>query len=128
MVYIVLGHRISGRGADLSGIGRLACAMQAAAVAAAPFAPRSAPPGFSDPGLLLAAAGVGVSSSVVPYVRHQVAMARLPRASFALRLTLLPASADGIGVLVLSQTTKAVELLGIALVIGEVPLHRASER
>ena len=74
--------------------------------------------------MLLAAIGVGVSSSVIPYVCDQLAMARLPRATFALLLSLLPATATGIGFLVLHQVPTASELLGIALVIGGVALHR----
>lgn len=126
-VYIVLGHRISGRG-GVSGIDRLACAMQIAAVAAISFGLRAALPALTDIGLLLAAVGVGVFSSVVPYDCDQLAMARLPRASFASLLALLPASATAIGVLVLRQTPTAAELLGIALVIGGVVLHRTSDR
>jgi inner membrane transporter RhtA len=75
---------------------------------------------------MAAAVGVGVSSSVIPYVCDQLAMGRLPRASFALLLSLLPASATVIGVLVLHQFPSAADLLGIALVIGGVALHRAS--
>ena len=74
--------------------------------------------------LLLAAIGVGVSSSVIPYVCDQLAMARLPRASFALLLSLLPASAAVIGFLVLHQVPTALDLLGISLVIAGVALHR----
>ena len=81
--------------------------------------------GTGDPLLLLAAIGVGVSSSVIPYVCDQLAMARLPRATFALLLALLPATATAIGFLVLRQVPTAAELLGIALVISGVALHQA---
>ena len=77
--------------------------MLIAAVAAPPLGLRQALPAFSDPLLLAAAAGVGVSSSVIPYVRDQLAMRRLPRASFALLLSLLPTGAAAIGFLVLRQ-------------------------
>jgi inner membrane transporter RhtA len=53
-------------------------------------------------------------------------MRRLPRASFALLLSLLPASATAIGLLVLHQVPSVADLLGIALVIGGVALHRAA--
>jgi inner membrane transporter RhtA len=124
--YIVLGHRISAGGAGLSGIDRLSAAMAAATVAALPFGFRAALPAFTDPALLAAAFGVGISSSVIPYVCDQLAMARLPRASFALLLSLLPASATAIGYLILGQAPRPVELLGIALVIAGVGLHRAA--
>lgn len=122
--YIILGHRISAGGAGISGIDRLGSAMLIATIAALPFGFRDAVPAFSNAPLLGAAIGVGVSSSVVPYVCDQLAMARLPRASFALLLSLLPASATVIGLLVLSQVPTPAELLGIALVIGGVALHR----
>jgi inner membrane transporter RhtA len=124
--YIVLGHHISAGGAGLSGIDRLSAAMAAATIAALPFGFRATLPAFTDPVLLAAAFGVGISSSIIPYVCDQLAMARLPRASFALLLSLLPASATAIGYLVLGQAPRPVELLGIALVIAGVALHRAA--
>jgi inner membrane transporter RhtA len=125
VAYIILGHRISSGEAGVSGIDRLACAMLVAAVAALPFGLRGALPAFSDGLLLGAAVGVGVSSSVIPYVCDQLAMARLPRATFALLLSLLPASAAAIGIVVLHQVPGVAESAGIALVIAGVALHRA---
>lgn len=124
MSYIVLGHRVSAGGAGVSGIDRLACAMLVATFAALPFGLRAALPAFTDPMLLAGAIGVGVSSSVIPYVCDQLAMARLARASFALLLSLLPASAAIIGVLILRQIPTARECLGIALVMTGVALHK----
>jgi inner membrane transporter RhtA len=123
--YIILGHQISAGGAGVSGVDRLGCAMLAATIAALPFGLSAALPAFSDPRLLAAAIGVGVSSSVIPYVCDQLAMARLPRASFALLLSLLPASAAVIGLVVLHQVPGIAELIGIALVIAGVVLHQA---
>jgi len=127
MGYIILGHRVSAGGAGVSGIDRLGCSMLAATIAALPFGLRDALPAFANPLLLSAAVGVGVSSSVIPYVCDQLAMARLPRASFALLLSLLPASATVIGFLVLGQVPSVAELIGIALVIVGVALHSAVE-
>lgn len=122
--YIILGHRISSSGA---GIDRLGCAMLAAAFAALPFGIHDALPAFFDVSLLAAAIGVGISSSVIPYVCDQLAMARLPRASFALLLSLLPASAAIIGFIVLRQMPRLMEMAGIGLVIAGIALHRAKE-
>jgi inner membrane transporter RhtA len=77
--------------------------------------------------LLAAGIGVGVSSSVIPYVCDQLAMARLPRATFALLLSLLPAMASLIGAVVLHQLPSLTESGGIALVVGGVLLHRSVE-
>jgi inner membrane transporter RhtA len=67
-----------------------------------------------------------VSSSVIPYVCDQLAMARLPRASFALLLSLLPATATVIGIFVLRQLPSLADCAGIAAVIAGVAIHRES--
>jgi inner membrane transporter RhtA len=123
VIYIVLGHRISGRG----GIDRLGISMLIATAAAVPIGIRDAAPAFTHPVLLLAGVGVGVSSSVIPYVTDQLAMARLPRATFALLLSILPATATAIGFVVLKQVPSYDELGGIALVAIGVALHRAKD-
>ena len=121
VLYIVLGHRVAGSGA---GIDRLAAAMTIAMAVALPFGIAQATPAFFSPALLLAAIGVGISSSVIPYVCDQLAMARLPRASFALLLSLLPATATVIGIVVLHQMPSLIDCAGIAAVIAGVALHR----
>jgi inner membrane transporter RhtA len=127
MVYVVLGHRMASDGSGA--IDRLGAAMLVAAVAATPvgFA-AGASAAFLHPSWLLWGIGVGVCSSVIPYVTDQLAMARLPRATFALMLCLLPAVATAIGLLVLDQVPTGQDLLGIALVIGGVALHQNSEK
>jgi inner membrane transporter RhtA len=67
---------------------------------------------------------VGICSSVIPYVTDQLAMARLPRATFALLLALLPACASVIGALVLRQIPTLAEVLAIALIVGGVAVHQ----
>jgi inner membrane transporter RhtA len=124
VLYIVLGHRIAA-GGSAAGIERLGAAMLIAAVFALPFGITDALPALTDPILLGAAIGVGVSSSVIPYICDQLAMARLPRATFALLLSLLPATAAFIGLVVLHQVPAAIEVAGIVLVIAGVALHRA---
>jgi inner membrane transporter RhtA len=126
MLYVILGHRIanaSPAGAT-GGIDRLAAAMLIAAVAATPFGLGGALPAFGRPLLLLAGAGVGVCSSVIPYITDQLAMARLPRATFALMLALLPMFATLMGAIVLRQVPTAADLAGIALVVAGVAVHR----
>jgi inner membrane transporter RhtA len=123
VLYIILGHRLSGSG----GIDRLGLAMLIAAAAAFPIGITQATPAFSDLRLLAAAVGVGVSSSVIPYVTDQLSMARLPRASFALMMSILPATATAIGFLVLRQVPSVLELFGIGLVIVGIALPRARE-
>ena len=121
--YIVLGHRVS-RNRTLRGIDALALAMGIAALLALPFGIAAAGPALADPRLLAAAAGVGVCSSVIPYVSDQLAMARLSRGTYALMLSLLPATAAVIGALVLGQWPAWLEVLGIALVVAAMGVHR----
>ncbi|MGA7811992.1 EamA family transporter [Caballeronia sp.] len=102
--------------------------MLVAMVAALPFGIHEALTALSDFKLLAAAIGVGISSSVIPYVTDQLAMARLSRATFALLLSILPATATLIGFLVLAQIPTLPELAGIALVITGIALHRAKEK
>jgi inner membrane transporter RhtA len=96
-------------------------------VVATPFGIGAAVPVFAHPAWLLWGIGVGLCSSVIPYVTDQLAMARLPRATFALMLCLLPATATVVGALVLGQVPTLQDLAGIALVVGGVALHRERE-
>jgi inner membrane transporter RhtA len=122
-LYIVLGHRVS----RADGIDGLAASMLVAAVAVTPIAGWAAGPALADPVALAAGAGVGIASSVIPYVCDQLAMARLPRATYALMVALLPATATIIGIVVLTQLPRPVEVAGVALVIAGVALHRGRE-
>jgi len=127
VLYLVLGHRLAAQG-GVSGIDRLGAAMLVAAIFALPFGISDAAPAFADPLLLAAGIGVGLSSSVIPYVCDQLAMARLPRATFALMLALLPATAAIIGMLVLHQMPSALDSAGLALVILGIARHRVEPR
>ena len=122
-VYIVLGAKVAEQGAA-AGIDGLAAAMLIAAVVVTPIAGWAVLPVLSDPVAIAAGIGVGVSSSVIPYVADQLALARIARATYALMVSLLPATATVIGIVVLGQLPTAVEVLGVALVVGGVAVHR----
>jgi inner membrane transporter RhtA len=141
MLYIVLGHRIAnanaGIGAGTRGpaqagrpasIDRLAGAMAIAAVTATPWGLGGAMPAFRHPALLLAGVGVGVCSSVIPYVADQLAMARLPRATFSLMLALLPVFATVMGAIVLRQIPTVQDAAGITLVVLGVAIHQQERK
>jgi inner membrane transporter RhtA len=155
MLYVVLGHRIANTTAAtttvaattaantaattvasttvagapdatrITGIDQLGAAMLIGAVAATPAGFSAALPVFTHPAWLAWGIGVGLCSSVIPYVMDQLAMARLPRATFALMLALLPAFATITGAVVLGQIPTTRELAGIGLVIVGVAVHRA---
>jgi inner membrane transporter RhtA len=124
--YIVVSHRAAQRG-DVPGIDLLGSAMLIAAVVATPIGAWAAVPAFADPIAILAGIGVGVSSSVIPYVTDQLAMARMSRSTYALMVALLPAMATVIGVVVLAQLPSVLEALGVALVILGVAVHRDAD-
>jgi inner membrane transporter RhtA len=121
--YIVLAHRAS-RYEGMSGIDGLGGAMLIAAVVVTPIGGWEALPVFTDPVVLAAGVGVGVSSSVIPYVTDQLAMRRLARPTYALMVSLLPATATVIGILVLAQIPSAAEVAGVALVVAAIATHR----
>ncbi len=123
VLYIVLGHRIAADG-GARGIHRLGLAMLVATLVAFPVGIADAAPALEDPALLAAGIGVGICSSVIPYILDQLAMARLARASFALMLTLLPATATVVGMLILRQIPTPLEFAGIGLVIAGIAIHR----
>ncbi len=122
-LYIVLAHRVSRLG-QLRGVDGLAASMLIAALAVTPLAGWAALPALADPVALAAGMGVGISSSVIPYVSDQLAMRRLVRSSYALMVSLLPATATVIGIVVLAQVPSLTEVVGVGLVIAGVAVHR----
>jgi inner membrane transporter RhtA len=124
--YIIVSHRAAQNGL-VPGIDLLGMAMLIAAVVATPIGAWAAVPAFGDPVAIAAGIGVGVSSSVIPYVTDQLAMARKSRSTYALMVSLLPATATVIGIVVLAQLPSAVEAAGVALVIVGVGLHRDAD-
>jgi inner membrane transporter RhtA len=121
--YIVLGHRAAGA----AGVDALGLAMLVAAVPATLAGAPAAGTAVLAPGVVAAGIGVGVCSSVIPYVADQLAMARVPRATYALMVALLPATAAVTGAVVLGQVPSAGEAAGVALVVCGVGLHRARD-
>jgi inner membrane transporter RhtA len=121
--YIVLAHRVARRAA-LGGVDGLAAAMALAFVFVSPLGLADAAGAIADPVAIAAGIGVGISSSVIPYILDQLAMARLARATYALFVALLPATATAIGAVVLHQLPSLVDGAGIALVMAGVALHR----
>jgi len=124
--YIILGHKISESGAG-GGVERLGAAMAIAFVFVMPIGLAEAIKAFGSMELILAGIGVGICSSVIPYVCDQLAMSRLPRATFALLLALLPATATVIGAVVLAQFPALKDIIGVALVMAGVAIHKPAD-
>lgn len=123
--YIVLAHRLARSG--LSRLDGLAASMLIAAVIVTAMAGWSALPSILDPVAIVAGIGVGLASSVIPYALDQLAMARLTRSTYSLMVSLFPALATVIGILVLRQVPTPVEVAAVALVVTAVAVHRERE-
>jgi inner membrane transporter RhtA len=120
--YVVLGHKAAEGGAS-AGVERLGAAMAIAFVILMPIGFAQAVKAFGAIELVLAGIAVGLCSSVIPYVCDQLAMSRLPRATFALMLAILPASATIIAALVLTQIPSVGDVVGVALVMVGIAVH-----
>jgi inner membrane transporter RhtA len=125
VAYIVLAHRIAQSGGR-AGVDGLGASMLIALLVIMPVGFTGALPAFQSPLLLGAGIGVGICSSVIPYVTDQLAMARLSRGTYALLLALLPATATVIGLVVLRQVPSIGDVAGITLVIAGIAIHRES--
>lgn len=116
--YILLGKRVADAGA---GLDSLAVGMAAAAVLLALPLLLGQVLGdvsvFAAPRTWLLGLGVGVLSTAVPYALDQVVLTRIGRATFALLLALLPATAAIVGATILAQAPTLAEAAGIALVM-----------
>jgi inner membrane transporter RhtA len=121
--YIVLGKRVARLGRGVDG---LAVGFGAATVLLSPLALGTGPV-WSSPRLLVLGVGVGVLSTVVPYVLDQVVLRRMGQATFALLLALLPVTATAIGLVVLRQVPSLPEALGILAVVTGLTM-RTRER
>ena len=124
--YIVLAHRVA-RSRELARIDGLGAAMLVSLVVVTPIGAADVAPAILDPVALAAGLGVGIASSVIPYVFDQLAMARLSRATYSLMVSLLAATAVVLGIVVLAQIPRPIEVVGVALVVCGVALHREVE-
>jgi inner membrane transporter RhtA len=121
--YIVLGKRVAAAG---NGVDDMTVGFAAATVVLSPLlllGGTGALSALADPVVLLLAMGVGVLSSVIPYVLDQVVLRRLGQARFAVLLALLPATATVVGLIGLAQIPTLAEALGIAAVVAAVALR-----
>lgn len=121
--YIVLGKRVASAG---NGLDDMAVGFAVSAVVLSPLlfvGGVGALSALGDPVVLAVAVGVGVLSSVVPYVIDQVVLRGVGRARFAVLLALLPATATVVGLVTLQQVPGVWEAVGIAAVIAAVALR-----
>jgi inner membrane transporter RhtA len=122
-LYIVLAHRVS-RERSLGGIDGLASSMLVALLVVTPIGGWGVVGALLNPTALAAGLGVGICSSVIPYVCDQLAMRKMARSTYALAVSLLPATATAIGVVVLTQIPTSRDILGVCLVVFAIAIHR----
>ena len=119
-LYIILAHQVARRGLGTTG---LAAAMAVGVVAIAPLAAAPALESAGHGAVMLLAVGAGLLSSALPYALDQVLLRRLSRGAFALLLSLLPATATVMGLVLLRQVPQPLEILGVGLVVAAVVLR-----
>lgn len=115
--YIVLGKWLASAG---SGVDDMAVGFVVATIALSPVLVVGGGTALFDPEVLLVGAGLGVASSVVPYVLDQIVLRRVGRARFAVLLALLPATATVVGLVGLQQWPGVPEAVGILAVVAAV--------
>lgn len=114
-LYILASARVGREFVRLDG---LALAMAVGAVLSLPFGIVDAGGALLRPDLLALGAGVAVLSSTIPYALELSALRRLAASTFAILMSLGPATASVAGFLLLGQHLSMLEVAGIALVIA----------
>ena len=112
--YILLSARI---GQATPGGGGLALAMAVAAVVTLPFGIAAGGQVAADPRVLLVALGVALLSSVVPFSLELEALRRIPVRVFGVLMSLEPAIAALVGLVVLGEALGMREVGAIGLVV-----------
>jgi inner membrane transporter RhtA len=113
--YVVLGKAVGER---VGGGRGLALGMVVGAVCVLPFGVVGSGTALLDPWPLTLGLGVALLSSVLPYSAEMSALRRMPARVFAVLLSLEPAVAAVVGVVLLHEMLTWPQLLGIACVVG----------
>ena len=112
--YILLGAQVGRRFPGASG---LALASVVGTVAVAPVGVASGGSGMWEPHLLATGAAIALLSSVVPYTLELEALRRLPARVFGILMSLEPAVAALVGLIVLNEILYAREWFAITCVV-----------
>ncbi|MEH1012490.1 EamA family transporter [Micromonospora sp. CPCC 206060] len=113
--YVLLGKAMSGH---VDGGRGLALGMAVGALCVLPFGVVTDGAGLLDPRILLLGLGVALLSSVLPYSAELAALRRMPARVFAILLSLEPAVAALIGVVLLHELLAWSQVAGIGCVMG----------
>ena len=131
--YILLGRKVATpKLEEPSGLESLSVSMAAGAVLFAPIGlpgmlgGDGAPVG--DVRLLAALALVAVFSSVLPYAIDQVVLRHAPTARFSVLLSVFPATALLVGVVMLAEAPTAIEVVGLVAISAAIALTTPRRR
>lgn len=104
-------------GKRVRGLGGLSAAMLVAAIVMVPIGAPGAVRVVASPGLLVFALLAALLSSALPYSMEIAALRRLPSHVFSVLMSLEPAIAAVVGWVLLGQSSGAMSLLAVALVV-----------
>ncbi|WP_405147853.1 EamA family transporter [Sphaerisporangium sp. NBC_01403] len=112
--YILLSSAAGGRFPGTTG---LSFAMIVAVVVIAPVGVVTGGSGLLSPELILLGAGVGLLSSVIPYSLELEALRKMPKRVFSILMSLEPAAAALVGLIVLGEILNVREWAAIGCVV-----------
>jgi inner membrane transporter RhtA len=112
--YVLVAQRVGGA---WSGSHGLALALAAAAVLTSPFALAGGGGELLEPRVLAVALVVGVLSAAVPFSLEMAALRRLAARTYGVLISLEPAIASLVGLVVLQQTPRVTEAAAALLVV-----------
>ncbi|MDH2430234.1 EamA family transporter [Sphaerisporangium sp. TRM90804] len=122
--YIVMS---AAAGSRFPGAAGLSLAMIVAMALVAPLGVASGGAGLLDPQTLLIGVGVGLLSSVIPYSLELEALRRMPKRVFGILMSLEPAAAALVGLIILGELLNAREWAAICcVVVASVGATRSS--
>jgi inner membrane transporter RhtA len=111
--YIVLGQKL---GQVMPGAQGLGVSLVIASICLFPLGISGASHAFFEPWLLLAALGVAVFSSVIPYTLEIEALRRMDTRLFGILMSMEPAVGAVIGFILLSESLLPLQILAMVLV------------
>jgi inner membrane transporter RhtA len=114
-LYILLGAALGRRTSEGNG---LALGMAVAAVVAVPFGVAGSGTALVQPWVLLAGSGVALLSSVVPYSLELEALRKIPPHVFGILMSLEPAVAALIGLVVLKESLHWSQWIAVLCVMA----------
>jgi len=114
-LYILAGAAL---GRHTEGGNGLALGMAAAAVVAVPFGVAESGTALIEPWVLVAGFGVALLSSVIPYSVELEALRRIPPRVFGILMSLEPAVAALIGLVVLGEALRGLQWIAVLCVVA----------